>query len=152
MYGRSKRILVLLLSAFLSEIFAIVVIIWRAIGPTSHLVGEHFNVFFSHTINPSSSVNDEPYPGRHLCSFSGVNTNFTYLFIPVFCFEALLFVLAINISFRNLRNTKSGHGTSSFRVDSFMSILLRDSVLYFFMSATLVRSRSVANKNHLAET
>jgi len=120
MYGRSRRVLVLLLAAFLSEVLAIVVIIWRTIGPTSKLV-----------------VSDEPYPGKHLCSFSGINKNFTYLFIPVLCFEVLLFILAIRFSLGNMRNTKNGHSASGLRVDSFMSILVRDSILYFFINLAL---------------
>jgi len=120
MYGRSRHILVLLLSAFLSEVSVVVFIIWRTIG-TSKLV-----------------VNNEPYPGAHLCSFSVINRNFTYLFIPVLCFEILLFVLAIQISLRNMRNTKGARGgASGVRVDSFMSILVRDSILYFFINLAL---------------
>ncbi|OJA20679.1 putative protein 30 [Rhizopogon vesiculosus] len=102
------------------EVFVVVFIIWRTIG-TSKLV-----------------VDNEPYPGTHLCSFSGINRNFTYLFIPVLCFEVLLFVLAIQISLRNMRNTKGARGgASGLRVDSFMSILVRDSILYFFINLAL---------------
>jgi hypothetical protein len=88
-----------------------------------------------HYLLHSTTVSNEPYPGKYLCSFSGVNKNFTYLFIPVLSFEALLFILAIRVSLGNMRNTKSGHGAPSLRVNSFMSILVRDSILYFFVSA-----------------
>ncbi|KAG2155683.1 hypothetical protein DEU56DRAFT_906859 [Suillus clintonianus] len=102
------------------EVLAVVVIIWRTIGPTSKLV-----------------VTDEPYPGKHLCSFSGINTNFTYLFIPVLCFEILLFFLAIKVSLNNMRDRRATPGTSSLRVNSFMSILVRDSILYFFINLAM---------------
>lgn len=120
MYRRSRRILMILVFSFFSEVLAVVVIIWRTIGPTSKLV-----------------VTDEPYPGKHLCSFSGINTNFTYLFIPVLCFEILLFFLAIKVSLNNMRDRRATPGTSSLRVNSFMSILVRDSILYFFINLAM---------------
>lgn len=120
MYQRTRRILVILVFAFFSEVLAVVVIIWRTIGPTSKLV-----------------VTDEPFPGKHLCSFSGINTDFVYLFIPVFCFETLLFFLAIRISLNNMRQRKATPGTPSLRVNSFMSILVRDSILYFFINLAM---------------
>ncbi|KAG1754759.1 uncharacterized protein EDB91DRAFT_1242004 [Suillus paluster] len=120
MYRRSRRILVLLVLAFFGEVFAVVVIIWKTIGPTSKFV-----------------VTNEAYPGKHLCSFSGINTNFTYLFIPVFCFEILLFSLAIRVSLNNIRDKRRLPGASILCVDSFMSILLRDSILYFFINLAM---------------
>ncbi|KAG1800446.1 uncharacterized protein HD556DRAFT_1524973 [Suillus plorans] len=121
MYRRTRRILMILVFAFFSEVLAVVVIIWRTIGPASQLI----------VTNESSS-----FPGKHLCTFSGINTDFTYLFIPVFCFELLLFFLAIRVSLNNMRERKATPGTSSLRVNSFMSILVRDSILYFFMLAS----------------
>lgn len=120
MYQRTRRILVILVFAFFSEVLAVVVIIWKTIGPASKLV-----------------VTNEPFPGKHLCSFSGISTDFVYLFIPVFCFEILLFFLAIRVSLNNTRERKATPGTSSLRVNSFMSILVRDSILYFFINLAM---------------
>ncbi|KAG1757049.1 hypothetical protein EDB19DRAFT_1822233 [Suillus lakei] len=74
----STQILMILVFAFFSEVLAVVVIIWRTIGPTSKLV----------------------------------------------------------VSLNNMRDRKATLGTSSLRVNSFMSILVRDSILYFFMSVS----------------
>lgn len=120
MYRRSRPILFILVFGFFSEFLAVVVMIWRTIGPTSKLV-----------------VTDEPFPGKHLCSFSGINTNFIYLFIPVLCFEILLFFLAIRVSFSNMRERKATPGTSSLRVNTFMSLLVRDSIFYFFINLAM---------------
>lgn len=120
MYRRTRPILFILVFGFFSEFLAVIVMIWRTIGPTSKLV-----------------VTDEPYPGKHLCSFSGINTNFIYLFIPVLCFEILLFFLAIRVSFSNMRERRATPGTSSLRVNTFMSMLVRDSILYFFINLAM---------------
>lgn len=122
MYRRTRRILMILVFGFFSEVLAVIVIIWRTIGPASQLV----------VTNESSS-----FPGKHLCTFSGINTDFTYLFIPVFCFELLLFFLAIRVSLNNMRERKATPGTSSLRLNSFMSILVRDSILYFFINLAM---------------
>lgn len=119
MYRRTRWILMILLFSFFSEVLAIVVIIWRTIGPTSKLV-----------------VTDEPFPGKHMCSFSGINTNFIYLFIPVLCFEILLFFLAIRISLNNIREWRATPCTS-LRINTFMSMLVRDSILYFFINLAM---------------
>ncbi|KAG1774006.1 hypothetical protein EV702DRAFT_1200735 [Suillus placidus] len=120
MYRRTRWILMILVFAFFSEVLAIAVIIWRTIGPTSKLV-----------------VTNEPFPGKHMCSFSGINTNFIYLFIPVLCFEILLFFLAIRVSLNNMREWRATPCTSSLRINSFMSILVRDSILYFFINLAM---------------
>ncbi|KAG1902582.1 uncharacterized protein F5891DRAFT_1171931 [Suillus fuscotomentosus] len=123
MYRRTRRILMVLVFAFSSEVFAVIVIIWRTIGPASQLV-----------------VTDESpsFPGQHLCTFSGINADFTYLFIPVFCFELLLFFLAIRVSLNNMRERKATPGTSSLRVNSFMSILgARQHFIFLHVSVIL---------------
>lgn len=120
MYRRSRRILMLLVFSFFSEVLAIAVIIWRTIGPPSTIL-----------------VTDEAYPGKHLCSFSGINVDFTYLFIPVLCFEILLFFLAIKVFLDNIRAKRKLPGTSCLCVDSFMNMLVRDSILYFFLNLAM---------------
>ncbi|KAF9225349.1 hypothetical protein BS17DRAFT_879409 [Gyrodon lividus] len=117
MYKRSKRILALLLTFFLCEIAAIAFIIWQAIGPRS----------------PLTVINDF-FPDKHYCAFSGVNQNFTYLFIPFLCFESLLFFLAARVFVQNIRHDDEGTDKNGPRVNSFMSILVRDSLFYFFVN------------------
>ncbi|KIJ66396.1 hypothetical protein HYDPIDRAFT_26747 [Hydnomerulius pinastri MD-312] len=117
MYRRSKTILALLLVFFVCEIAAIAFIIWRAIGPSSPL-----------------TVTNNYFPEKHYCAFSGVNGSFTYLFIPVLCFEAFLFFLAARVFLQTFRSTSEVPGTKGLRVNSFMSVLARDSLFYFFVN------------------
>ncbi|KAG1793897.1 uncharacterized protein HD556DRAFT_453265 [Suillus plorans] len=117
MYRRNRWILMVLLLSFFSEVLAVIVIIWTTNGPASKFV-----------------VIVEPFPGKRLCSFTGINTDFVYLFIPILCFETLLFFLAIRVSLKNMRERRVTPGTSSLRINSFMSILVRDSILYFFIN------------------
>ncbi|KAG1836582.1 hypothetical protein DFJ58DRAFT_734882 [Suillus subalutaceus] len=119
MYQRTRRILVILVLAFFSEVLAVVVIIWRTIGPPSDF-------------SPMSLI-----LGSICAPSPGISTNFIYLFIPVFCFETLLFSLAIRVSLNNTREKRATPGTSSLRVNSFMSILVRDSILYFFINLAM---------------
>lgn len=117
MYRRTRWILTVLLLSFFSEVLAVIVIVWTTNGPASKFV-----------------VIVEPFPGKHLCSFDGLNTDFVYVFIPILCFETLLFFLAIRVSLKNMRERRATPGTSSLRINSFMSILVRDSILYFFIN------------------
>ncbi|KIL01055.1 hypothetical protein PAXRUDRAFT_29403 [Paxillus rubicundulus Ve08.2h10] len=117
MYRRSKRILALLLTFFFCEIAAIAFIIWRAIGPRS----------------PLAVVNDFS-PDKHYCAFSGVNENFTYLFIPFLCFEALLFFLAARAFILDIRCNEASTEKKGLRLNTFISVLARDSLLYFFVN------------------
>ncbi|KAF8841908.1 hypothetical protein BDN67DRAFT_979943 [Paxillus ammoniavirescens] len=117
MYRRSKRILALLLTFFFCEIAAIAFIIWRAIGPSSPLA----------VVNSFS-------PDKHYCAFSGVNEKFTYLFIPFLCFEALLFFLAARAFVLDIRRHEASTDKKGLRVNSFINVLARDSLLYFFVN------------------
>ncbi|KAH7886201.1 hypothetical protein F5I97DRAFT_1226507 [Phlebopus sp. FC_14] len=118
MYKRSKKVLLILVVSFFSEMAAIAVIIWRAIGPDSPL-----------------TVSSELYPDRKpYCAFSGIDGSFTYLFIPVLCFESLLLFLAARVFIQHFRETRESHDTGAKhpRVNSFVRVLARDSLFYFF--------------------
>ncbi|KAF8131676.1 hypothetical protein EV363DRAFT_1330720 [Boletus edulis] len=119
MYGRSRRTLVMMVTSFLCEVAAIAFIIWRTIGPDSSLKG-------------------------HFCAFSGIHANFVYIFIPFLCFESFLFLLAARAFFKSTKRIWKagicdekilGVNTSS---ESFMCILARDSLCYFFVDRLML--------------
>ncbi|KAG6332554.1 hypothetical protein ID866_6533 [Astraeus odoratus] len=119
MYHRSKKILSLLIVFFTVEVAAIFVIVLRAIGPNSAL---------------EVAVIDFPLQGK-ICTFSGVNGSFTYLFIPVVCFETVLFILAARVYYGSVRDTsalRAAGGPSDMTL--FTRILARDSLFYFFVN------------------
>lgn len=117
MYKRSRRILAILLLAFVCEIVAIIIIIWQTIGPTSPL-----------------TVVEDVLLGEHYCAFSGINVNFIYLLIPFICFESLLLFLAARVFMQNLKRTEDSTDKKGIQVNSFISVLARDSLLYFFIN------------------
>ncbi|KAF8433532.1 hypothetical protein L210DRAFT_3556401 [Boletus edulis BED1] len=123
MYGRSRRTLVMMVTSFLCEVAAIAFIIWRTIGPDSSLKAITNGV-----------------SGGHFCAFSGIHANFVYIFIPFLCFESFLFLLAARAFFKSTKRIWKagicdekilGVNTSS---ESFMCILARDSLCYFFVN------------------
>ncbi|KAL4067293.1 hypothetical protein V8B97DRAFT_947966 [Scleroderma yunnanense] len=118
MYRRSKRILALLLTFFAAEVTAISVVVWRAIGPSSGL---------------QVTLLDSQSPKGQYCLFSGLSGSFTFLFIPVFCFETLLFALAAKVYYEKTRSTNELRASGGqMEVSSFTKILARDSLYYFF--------------------
>ncbi|KAF8559942.1 hypothetical protein OG21DRAFT_1492378 [Imleria badia] len=117
LYRRSRQILVLLVMSFLCEIAVIAFVIWRTIGPNSSLKA------FTNVVT-----------GEHFCAFYGVNGNFVYIFIPFLCFESFLFILAARVFFENIRCNRDASDEKVFEVNSFMSVLARDSLCYFFVN------------------
>ncbi|KAI6112426.1 hypothetical protein EDD16DRAFT_1805399 [Pisolithus croceorrhizus] len=124
MYRRSTKILTFLLLSFFAEIVAIAIIISHFIGPGSGLEVELSNRF-------SSSQ-------AQFCVFFGVNGSFTYLLIPVLCFESVLFLLAAKVYFAHLRDTNELRTIGGPReMNSFTKVLARDSIFYFFMNLVM---------------
>ncbi|KAI6048053.1 hypothetical protein EDC04DRAFT_2621180 [Pisolithus marmoratus] len=124
MYRRSTKILSFLLVTFLAEIVAIAVIISHFIGPGSGLDAELSGRF-------SSSQ-------AQFCVFSGVNGSFTYLLIPVLCFEVVLFLLAAKVYCAHVRDTNELRTIGGPReMNSFTKVLARDSIFYFFMNLVM---------------
>ncbi|KAI6031324.1 hypothetical protein BKA83DRAFT_4198655 [Pisolithus microcarpus] len=124
MYRRSTKILSFLLVSFLAEIVAIAVIISHFIGPGSGLEVELSNRF-------SSSQ-------AQFCVFFGVDGSFTYLLIPVLCFEIVLFLLAAKVYFAHMRDTNELRTIGGPReMNSFTKVLARDSIFYFFMNLVM---------------
>lgn len=124
MYRRSTKILSFLLVSFFAEIVAIAIIISHFIGPGSGLEVELSNRF-------SSSQ-------AQFCLFFGVNGSFTYLLIPVLCFETVLFLLAAKVYCAHLRDTNQLRMIGGPReMNSFTKVLARDSIFYFFMNLVM---------------
>jgi hypothetical protein len=117
MYRRSRQILILLITLFFCEIAAIAFIIWQTIGPSSAL-------------QAMSNV----YSGEQFCSFSGINQDFVYIFIPFLCFESFLFYLAARVFVEDMKRNRQASKEKNIRVNSFMSVLARDSLCYFFVN------------------
>lgn len=117
MYRRSRQVLVLMITCFLCEIVAIAFIIWQTIGPSSAL-----------------SAMTNVLSGESFCAFYGINPDFVYIFIPFLCFEAFLFFLAARVFVENMKRNREASDDKVFRVNSFMSVLARDSLCYFFVN------------------
>ena len=73
------------------------------------------------------------YSGEQFCSFSGINPDFVYIFIPFLCFESFLLYLAARVFVEDMKRNRDASDEKSFRVNSFMSVLARDSLCYFFV-------------------
>lgn len=119
MYRRSRAILILLLIMFICEIVAIAFIIFRQIGPNSHLQATSEFVF-----------------GDHFCRFTGINRNFVYIFVPFIVFEFFLFLLAVRMFVENIRRNNDACEERGFGLNTFMRVLARDSLCYFFVNVT----------------
>jgi len=111
MYGRSKKILTLLVACFIPSITATIVIV---------------GILFS-----SETVTATPFPGSslHFCAITSAASIFYAILIPILIFETLLFSLAL---FKGYQSWKSEcpTGWSGQRA---LNILIRDSILYFFV-------------------
>lgn len=80
------------------------------------------------------SLQGGPSSDEQYCLFSGIDGSFTFLFIPVLCFEIILFALAAKVYYDSARETNElrmsrvqGEGGSSF-----IKVLAKDSLYYFF--------------------
>jgi hypothetical protein len=134
MYRRSRQILILLITLFFCEIAAIAFIIWQTIGPSSALQGPSntFSQFISRLTKGRLAMSNV-YSGEQFCSFSGINQDFVYIFIPFLCFESFLFYLAARVFVEDMKRNRQASKEKNIRVNSFMSVLARDSLCYFFV-------------------
>lgn len=134
MYRRSRRILALLLTLFFCEILAIAFIIWQAIGPSSKLRGpSHLVSQFASKLTGGYLAISNVTSGQASCVFSGINPNFIYIFIPFLCFESCLFLLVLRVFLENVKRNREASKDIGFRLNSFVSIMARDSLCYFFV-------------------
>ena len=71
--------------------------------------------------------------GEHFCAFYGINPDFIYIFIPFLCFEAFLLFLAARVFIEDMKRNREASDEKGFRVNSFIGVLTRDSLCYFFV-------------------
>lgn len=111
MYRKSKKILVFTGVFFVLEIAAICTVLV---------------LNFDHSL----TYTNQPIPGLQMCATSTINESFTAIYVPVFCFELLLFILAISVVFKHMKNT---HTIAGKRIHSTMATLLKYNTIYFFV-------------------
>ncbi|KAF8841961.1 hypothetical protein BDN67DRAFT_1010221 [Paxillus ammoniavirescens] len=93
------------------------------IAGVSYIVATNFDTIVTYT--------HEPIPGMYMCSSSPLGKGFTAAFIPVFCFELLLFFLAAYVAYKHMAQTRNVSGSR--RLLTTMSMLVRHSTVYFFV-------------------
>ncbi|OAX42657.1 hypothetical protein K503DRAFT_316721 [Rhizopogon vinicolor AM-OR11-026] len=112
MYRKSKKILAFTATCFVMEIAAICTVL---------------AINFDHSL----TYTNEPIPGLlHMCATSTIGKNFVAIYIPIASFELLLFVLAIFVAFKHMKNT---HTVAGKRLHSTMATLVRYNTTYFFI-------------------
>lgn len=112
LYRKSNKILALTGVCFFLEIAAIFTVL---------------ALNFDHSL----TYTNEAIPGfLNMCATSAINKSFTAIYVPIFCFECLLFVLAISVVFKHMRNTRTITGT---RLHNTMATLVRYNTIYFFV-------------------
>jgi len=112
MYRKSKKILAFTGVCFILEIAAICTVL---------------ALNFDHSL----TYTNEPIPGLlNMCATSTINRSFTAIYVPIFCFELLLFVLAIFVVFEHMKNTRTISGK---RVHNTMATLVKYNTIYFFV-------------------
>ncbi|KAG1850613.1 hypothetical protein DFJ58DRAFT_729194 [Suillus subalutaceus] len=112
MYRKSKKILAFTGICFILEIAAICTVL---------------ALNFDHSL----TYTNEPIPGLlNMCATSTINRSFTAIYVPIFCFELLLFVLAIFVVFKHMKNTRTISGK---RIHNTMATLVKYNTIYFFV-------------------
>lgn len=112
MYRKSKKILAFTGICFAMEIAAICTVL---------------AMNFDHAL----TYTNEPIPGLFkMCATSSIGRSFVAIYVPIFCFELLLFLLAIFVVLKHMRNT---HTVAGKRLHSTMATLIRYNTTYFFM-------------------
>ncbi|KAH7916373.1 hypothetical protein BJ138DRAFT_463673 [Hygrophoropsis aurantiaca] len=115
MYRKSKKILLLTSVGFAAEIAAIATVLVM-----------HFDQSLTYT--------NEPIPGFRMCSTSTIGKAFTAIYIPIFCFEFLLFALALFVVFESMAKTKEIRGSR--RLHRTMDMIVKSSTVYFFIETS----------------
>ncbi|KAG2156689.1 uncharacterized protein EDB93DRAFT_1247392 [Suillus bovinus] len=112
MYRKSKRILAFTGVCFVLEIAAICTVL-------------------ALNFDRSLTYTNEAIPGLlNMCATSTINRSFTAIYVPIFCFELLLFALAIFVAFKHMRNT---HTIAGKRLHNTMATLVKYNTIYFFV-------------------
>lgn len=112
MYRKSKKILAFTGVCFVLEIVAICTVL---------------GLNFDHSL----TYTNEPIPGLlNMCATSTIDRSFTAIYVPIFAFELLIFILALSVVFKHMRNTRTIAGK---RIHSTMATLVKYNTIYFFV-------------------
>ncbi|KAG2756370.1 hypothetical protein P692DRAFT_20825618 [Suillus brevipes Sb2] len=112
MYRKSKKILAFTGVCFVLEIAAICTVL---------------ALNFDHSL----TYTNEPIPGLlNMCATSSIDRSFTAIYVPIFAFELLLFILALSVVFKHMRNT---HTIAGKRIHNTMATLVKYNTIYFFV-------------------
>jgi len=78
----------------------------------------------------SLTYTNEAIPGLlQMCATSSINASFTAIYIPIACFELLLFALAMIVALKHMRKT---HAIAGKRLHSTVATFIRYNTTYFF--------------------
>lgn len=112
MYRKSNKILAFTGVFFVLEIAAICTVL---------------ALNFDHAL----TYTNEAIPGLlNMCATSTINRSFTAIYVPIFCFELLLFVLAIFVVLKHMKDTRTIAGK---RLHNTMATLVKYNTIYFFV-------------------
>ncbi|KAG2118082.1 uncharacterized protein F5147DRAFT_768223 [Suillus discolor] len=112
MYRKSNKILAFTGVFFVLEIAAICTVL---------------ALNFDHSL----TYTNEAIPGLlNMCATSTINRSFTAIYVPIFCFELLLFVLAIFVVLKHMKNTRTIAGK---KLHNTMATLVKYNTIYFFV-------------------
>jgi len=74
---------------------------------------------------------NEPLPGLHMCSTLNLGKKFTAIYVPIFCFELILFCLAGHVVYKHMARMRNVGGSR--RLHGTMRMIVKYSTLYFFI-------------------
>ncbi|KIJ66340.1 hypothetical protein HYDPIDRAFT_109340, partial [Hydnomerulius pinastri MD-312] len=112
MYRKSWKVLIVTAIFFAMEIAAI-----------SYVLATHFDQSLTYT--------NQPLPGLHMCSTSSIGRSFTAIYVPIFCFELFMFVLAAYVVYKHMVKMRRVAGST--RLHATMNMIAKYSTVYFFV-------------------
>ncbi|KAF9245741.1 hypothetical protein BU15DRAFT_58714 [Melanogaster broomeanus] len=83
----------------------------------------------------SLTYTNEPLPGLHMCSTLNLGKQFTAIYVPIFCFELILFCLAGYVVYKHMAKMRNIGGSR--RLHATMRMIFKYSTLYFFVNRQL---------------
>ncbi|KAG6333359.1 hypothetical protein ID866_5735 [Astraeus odoratus] len=107
LYNRSRRIMLVVVSCYVLEIFAMIAMLVMA--------------------NLTSGTDNQPTPGLTFCTNVDVSNTFYVFWLPLLAYESLLCFLAIRAGIK-----WSGEGSAQIKSNSRLwDVLVRGNVIYF---------------------
>ncbi|KAF9245742.1 hypothetical protein BU15DRAFT_20197, partial [Melanogaster broomeanus] len=79
----------------------------------------------------SLTYTNQPFPGLHMCSMLNLGKQFTAIYVPIFCFELILFCLAGYVVYKHMAKMRNIGGSR--RLHATMRTIFKYSTLYFFI-------------------